>query len=65
MMSYEEIREALKDRVLQRVAEKTGLNPMTINKIANGKTKKPHKVVQRALSDYLQNTNWSINDKQE
>ena len=57
MMNYEEIRQALQDRVLQRVAENTGLNPMTINKIAKGKTKKPHNSVLRVLSDYLQQTN--------
>lgn len=57
MMSYEQIKEALHDRVLQVVAERTGLNVMTVNKIANGKTKKPHNSVLKVLSDYLQNNN--------
>lgn len=54
-MNYEEIQNALQDRVLQRVAEKTGLNAMTINRIKHGKTRKPHKSVLRTLSNYLQN----------
>ena len=58
-MTYEEIQIALQDRILQVVADRTGLNPMTVNKIARGKTKKPHNAVLRVLSDYLQN---NLND---
>lgn len=52
-MTYEEIKEALQDRVLKVVSERTGLSEGTINRIRSGKTKKPHNSVLRVLEDYL------------
>lgn len=63
-MKYEEIQEALQDRVLKVVSERTGLSEPTLQKIKAGRTKTPHKSVLRVLSDYLENPNWSITDKQ-
>lgn len=51
-MNLQEIRAALKDRVVARVSQATGLNPHTIYRIQHGKTK-PNRTTIKILSDYL------------
>lgn len=52
-MTLQEMRAALKDRNLLKVAEATGLHPATLYRLANGKVK-PHRGTLRMLADYLQ-----------
>lgn len=52
-MNLQEIKTALKDRVISRVSEATKLNPHTIYRIQHGKTK-PNKSTLKVLSDYLE-----------
>lgn len=51
-MNLQEIREALKDRVIARISKATGLNPHTIYRIQHGKTN-PNRTTIKILSDYL------------
>jgi transcriptional regulator with XRE-family HTH domain len=52
MMTFDEIRKALKDRNLALVAEATGLNPHTLYRLRNGKCK-AHKATLKLIADYL------------
>jgi transcriptional regulator with XRE-family HTH domain len=48
------VREALDDRIIERVAERTGLSKTTIHAVAKGQYKKaPHTSTLRTLADYL------------
>lgn len=53
-MTLHEIKLALNDRIIAKVAEGTGLNPHTIYRIKKGKTK-PNKSTLKLLSNYLVN----------
>lgn len=52
-MNLDEIKNALKDRVIAKVSEATKLNPHTIYRIQHGKTK-PTRSTMKVLSDYLE-----------
>jgi len=54
MMSLEEVREALKDRMPRKVAEATGLHYNTIRQIRDDLGANPTYNVMQKLSDYLQ-----------
>jgi transcriptional regulator with XRE-family HTH domain len=48
------VRDALHDRIIERVAERTGLSKTTIHAVAKGQYKKaPHTSTLRTLADYL------------
>lgn len=54
MMNINEVKLALNDRIIAKVAEGTGLNPHTIYRIKKGKTK-PNKSTLKLLCNYLVN----------
>lgn len=56
MMTYEQIEQALKDRVLSVVSRESGVNRVTISEIKNGHDVNITRETQRKLSDYLQST---------
>jgi transcriptional regulator with XRE-family HTH domain len=48
------VREALHDRIIERVSKNTGISKTTIHTIAKGKHKRaPHLSTVRALATYL------------
>ena len=51
-MELNQVRYALRDRIIAKVAEETGLNPHTIYRIKQGKTN-PNKSTLKLLSNYL------------
>lgn len=51
-MELNQIRNALNDRIIAKVAEATSLNPHTIYRIKKGKTS-PNKSTLKLLSNYL------------
>lgn len=53
MLTLEQIQEALKERKLKIVAEKTGLAYDTVRRVAYGHFKEPSYSVVKRLSDYL------------
>jgi hypothetical protein len=53
MLTLDQIREALRDRRLAKVAEATGLHYNTIREIRDNPDANPTYKVIRALSDYL------------
>lgn len=53
MMTLEQIRTALADRMPGRVAEATGLHYNTIREVRDNPNANPTYKVLRALSDYL------------
>lgn len=52
-MSLDEIVAALRDRVLIRVSEATGVSEKTVQQVASGKAKRPAKKTISRLSAYL------------
>lgn len=54
MMALDEIRRSLDDRILNVVAEKTGLHRNTIAAIKSGKIENPTYYALKKLSDYLE-----------
>lgn len=54
MLTLEEIREALKDRMPRKVAEVTGLHYNTIRQIRDDLGANPTHNVMKKLSDYLE-----------
>ena len=54
MLSPEELREKLKDRVIKVVAEKSGLHYNTVANIANGKSPDPSYASIKILSEYFE-----------
>lgn len=52
-MSPDQLREALSDRIIATVAERTGLNYFTVLRIANGTTKNPGYSTMAKLERYL------------
>jgi transcriptional regulator with XRE-family HTH domain len=57
MLSVEQIKEMLKDRNLEIVAERTGLSRQTLSNIRNGKAKAPSYSTIKTISDYLEGKN--------
>lgn len=51
-MTLDEIKNSLKDRIVSKVAEATGLNPHTIYRIQKGKHK-PNVGTMKLLARYL------------
>jgi len=51
-MELQQVRNALSDRIIAKVAEATGLNPHTIYRIKKGKAN-PNKSTLKLLSNYL------------
>lgn len=51
-MTLEQVKTALADRNVRRVAEATGLNAHTIYRLIQGKTR-PNRVTLRVLAQYL------------
>lgn len=56
MLDIHQIRDALKDRRLDVVANATGLHRNTVSGIRTGKMQNPSYAAVKALSDYLQGT---------
>ena len=54
MLTLEQIRSALQDRMPQRVAEATGLHYNTIREIRDNESANPTYKVLKALSDYIE-----------
>ena len=54
MLTPEEIREKLKDRVIKMVAEQTGLHYNTVLNIRNGESADPSHRAVKALSEYFE-----------
>jgi len=52
-MTLDQIREALDDRILYVVAERTGIHRNTIAAIKSGKIENPTYYVLKKISDYL------------
>lgn len=52
LLNPDQLRAALKDRVLSVVADRTGLHPSTLYRLANGEQPSLHTV--EVLSEYLQ-----------
>jgi DNA-binding Xre family transcriptional regulator len=57
MLSIEQIKEMLKDRNLEAVAERTGLSRQTLSNIRNDKAKAPAYRTIKTISDYLEGKN--------
>jgi transcriptional regulator with XRE-family HTH domain len=57
MLSVEQIKEMLKDRNLEIVAERTGLSRQTLSNIRNDKAKAPSYSTIKTISDYLEGKN--------
>ena len=53
MLTLEEIKDALRDRRLDIVSEKTGIHRATISRIRNDENANPTYAVIKTLSDYL------------
>jgi transcriptional regulator with XRE-family HTH domain len=53
MLTLEQIRTALDDRNVEKVAERTGIHRNTIGAIRNGANANPTYATMKALSDYL------------
>ena len=60
MLTLDQIRAALRDRRLSKVAEATGLHYNTIREVRDNPDANPTYKVIKALSDYLEGRN---NDK--
>ena len=56
-MTLDKIRDALHDRRLDVVAEKTGISATTLSGIRNGRITRPHAATIKVLSAYLRLTN--------
>jgi len=52
-MDVDKVREALADRRLNVVAERTGVTVRTLENLHFGRTKKPHSATLKVLADYL------------
>ena len=53
MLTLQEIRAALQDRVVEAVAAATGIHRNTVAAIKSGKNENPTYFVMRKLSEYL------------
>ena len=52
-MTVEQLREALQDRRLGVIAERTGVSENTIRTIRDGKNTSPSRLTLRVLTDYF------------
>jgi transcriptional regulator with XRE-family HTH domain len=53
MLNLEQLRTALDDRNVEKVAERTGIHRNTIGAIRNGTNANPSYATMKILSDYL------------
>jgi transcriptional regulator with XRE-family HTH domain len=53
MLTLEQLRTALDDRNVEKVAERTGIHRNTIGAIRNGTNSNPSYATMKILSDYL------------
>jgi transcriptional regulator with XRE-family HTH domain len=53
MLNLEQLRTALDDRNVEKVAERTGIHRNTIGAIRSGSNQNPSYATMKALSDYL------------
>ena len=60
MLTPEEIKEKLKDRVISVVVAETGLHANTVRKYKNGTWKNPEYDTLVALSAYFENNNGNV-----
>lgn len=65
MMTLDQIRDALDDRILGVVAERTKLHRNTIASIKSGKIENPTYYALKKLSDYLEGRSKSAGPDQE
>lgn len=56
-MTLDKIKDALQDRRLDVVSEKTGISSTTLSGIRNGRITRPHAATIKVLSAYLGLTN--------
>lgn len=54
MLTLDQIREKLDDRIIATVAERTGIHRNTVANIKSGKIENPTYYVLAKLSDYLE-----------
>ncbi len=52
-MTIDQLREALQDRRLGVIAERTGVSENTIRTIRDGKNTNPSRLTMRVLTDYF------------
>lgn len=62
MLTLEQVREALQDRVLLTVSKKTELSYDTVWRIANNRDKSVSYEVVKRLSDYLETTGKEVSN---
>lgn len=62
MLTLEQVREALKDRVLLAVSKKTDLSYDTVWRIANNRDKSVSYEVVKRLSDYLESADKEVSN---
>jgi hypothetical protein len=55
ILTKEELREKLSDRVLSIVARRTGVSVGTLYNITNSKTGRVNVITRKALTEYLNN----------
>lgn len=53
-MTIEQLRDALQDRRLSVVAERTGVSENTIRTIRDGKNTSPSRLTMRVLTEYFE-----------
>lgn len=62
MLTLEQVREALQDRVLLTVSKKTDLSYDTVWRIANNRDKSVSYEVVKRLSDYLETADKEVSN---
>ena len=62
MLTLEQVREALQDRVLLTISKKTELSYDTVWRIANHRDKSVSYEVVKRLSDYLETTDKEVSN---
>lgn len=62
MLTLEQVREALQDRVLLAVSKKTDLSYDTVWRIANNRDKSVSYEVVKRLSDYLETADKEVSN---
>lgn len=60
MLTIDQIRQLLGDRIIAIVARETGIHPATVRAIRSGENTNPHFDTVAKLSEYLERTTWPI-----